>query len=247
MPNQEGEILLHGSYAQLTDQLFSLKATQQMIQWYAGNQEDVIVQKTGNVPRDDKLWLHFIFKEDRPRANAANVEDTTTVNKKRPGRGLISMRLMEFTSPTRDNEIVYTREQFIPLAEKVKAQLATPPLIWNKGKKLWSYCEHLKGLQFQVLANSEIEAKTVINACLDVRSFTFKDKFFNLVSTVGESSRYADTNDKIQVLGTEQNFPIERPVVSVTFQSAILFFPTINQKFYLYTRSKKPLNPIVPK
>ena len=135
----------------------------------------------------------------------------------------------------------------IPLGEKVKAQLATPPLIWHKGKKLWSYCEHLKGLQFQVLANSEVNAKTVINACLDVRGFTFKDKYFNLVQTLGEGSRFPDTNDSIQILGTKQKFPNERPVVDVVFQSAILAFPTINQKFYLYTRSRLPLNPIVPK
>lgn len=236
MPDQEGEILLHGSYAQLTDQLFLTKSIQQMIKWYSQQEENAtIISRSGNVKRNDKVTLILYFLEERPKLKTGAI----ILDKSPRKHGVMSLRLMEYESPTRKNEIIYTKEQFIPLAEKVKAQLATPPVVWKKGKKLYSYTNWKKGVQFQVNAENEASARTVINACLDVRGFTFETECFNLVQSLGEGSRYPDTKDSITLLGQKRYFKNERPIVPVTFRWAKLYFPTINENFWLYDRRNK--------
>ncbi|HAA31071.1 MAG TPA: hypothetical protein DCE56_29415, partial [Cyanobacteria bacterium UBA8553] len=134
MPNQEGEIILSGTYEQLSTQLFQMKAIQQIVKWYGANDDNPsIISRSGGIKRDGKVALLLYFLEERPKSSK-----DVFVDKSRKVSGTITMRLMELESPTRKNEIVYTREQFVPLGEKVKAQLATPPVIWNKGKKLYS-------------------------------------------------------------------------------------------------------------
>lgn len=231
MPDQEGEIILHGNYAQLTEQLFLTKSIQQMIKWYSSDGDPSIISKSGGVKRNDKVSLMFYFLEEKAKSTS-----DVFVDKRRPLSGTISMRLMELESPTRKNEIAYTKEQFVTLGEKVKAQLATPPIIWYKGKKLYSYSDWQRGLQFQLLARDEVSARTVINACLDVRGYSFNEECFNLVENKAEAQRYPDTSDSITLLGQKTYFKKERPVVPVVFQWAKLYFPTIDESFLLYSR-----------
>ena len=234
--------LIAGNYAQMKTQMMLLKNRQNNTSEDDGMPS--IISKSGGVKRNDKVCLFFYFLEERPKP----AKDQVIVSKTRKASGTIGMRLMEFKSPTRKNEILYTREQFVPLAEKVRKQLATPPVIWQKGKKLYSYSDWERGLQFQVLSTDVASAQIVINACLDVRGYTFDSEYFNLVENKSEASRYPDSSDSINLLGKKTYFPKERPIVAVTFQWAKLYFPTIDESFLLYSRSKKALkqNPIIP-
>ena len=244
MPDEEGELLLTGSYDQIKAGLIQAKATQQMLKWYGGGNNPVIVQKSGGVKRNDKPWIHLYFLEERPRANSVQ-DSSTAVVKTRKKEGQISFRLMQFECPRRDKEIALTKEQFIPFGERVKSKFAHPPFVWQKGKKLYSYCEHDKGVQFQLLVPNESEAMRVAEQALDIINASPNWKYLNFCSTVNEGARYPDTTDRVTLLGERIAFPQERPNVSVTFRYALIYFPTVDKTFTLYDRSGKLLNPLV--
>ncbi|HAA31104.1 MAG TPA: hypothetical protein DCE56_29595 [Cyanobacteria bacterium UBA8553] len=93
-----------------------------------------------------------------------------------------------------------------------------------------------------MLSKDEASARTVINACLDVRGYTFNQEFFNLVENKAENIRYPESRDSIMLLGKKKYFKNERPVVSVKFQWAKLYFPTIDEHFLLYSSNISPSN-----
>lgn len=232
--------IVAGNYQQMKTQMMMLKNGQK-----SGEEMPIIVQKTANVRREDKLWVHLYFLEERqPQKTIVTGEGFVLPKRKR--EGVISFRLMNFKAPTRKVETLIQREQLQPYGAKVKEKFASPPFIWHKGKKQYSYCEWDKGIQFQLLVVSEAEAKRIVEQTLDILSFSPDWRFLNDCSPVDES-RFPDSTDYVNVLGKKVAFPMERPVVDVTFRHATISVPTINQSFVLYDRTGKLASPITPR
>lgn len=213
MPDKEGEILLHGSYTQLTDQLFMAKSIQQMIKWYTSEALPQGHEKELAPKRRGKILIKLFFSGMTTRQRRKTVE--------------ISIRLMG----SADSPELITLERIQELSNAIVAKFGN----WEHitGKQMFSYSDWDKGYQLQLLANDETEARRIVDQILDIQGHRPEWEYFNLCKNLDEAQRYPDLPNKITVAGKVVRPPQQRAVTTVKFKRALIKFPHIPSAFPL--------------
>lgn len=155
------------------------------------------------------------------------------------GQGRISFRLMDKTSE--NLTILYATQ----LATQIKSKFGNPPYEWNKGKLLFSYTDHDKGYQLQLLVNSEQEALRVIEQILDLQAHSVDRERIQQARNLAPEIAYDETPRKKTILGRIEEQPVRRKPCKVKFLYAQLFVEDKQDPVTLYDRSKRYRNPLV--
>lgn len=155
------------------------------------------------------------------------------------GKGKISFRLMDKTSES------LTIDYVTQLANKIKIKFGNPPYEWHKGKLLFSYTDHDKGYQLQLLVNSEQEALRIIEQILDLQTHSVDKEKIQQARNLAPEKAYDDTPRKITILGKAEEQPVRRKPCKVKFSYAQLFLEDKQEPVTLYDRSKRYRKAIV--
>ena len=150
-----------------------------------------------------KPQVHIHFQEKYPYI----------ADRLRPCRGQISFVLMDETSEN------YSRAKAEKLAAAIKREIATPVLIWEKGKFYYYYRDKDRGYDLRLLVKSKTEGERITKAVLGIQSHPFNDDFSDYVSN---ERTYSNTPGTHRIYGQTQPKPIKRPTVDVRFRYAQL-------------------------
>lgn len=179
-----------------------------------------------------------VRRKTRPKITLYFEAERDSLNRD-PVTGEIGFRIMNETSET------YSRSQANALATRIKSLFGGPnPYKWHKGKTYYTYTEWERGYQFQVLANSKDEAKTLINKVMDLQLHSPNWSYLNTVTNEEPSESFPANPGKVTILGESVFEPVLRPVVNVVFQYATLtLWP--HKPVTLYDATGRRSNPLV--
>jgi hypothetical protein len=135
-------------------------------------------------------------------------------NKRRPARSEISIRWRE------EN---YSTAAMTSLANKILAKFTSPLFSYGKGRLSFTYWDNRLGYRFQVFASSEVEAKSIISAMIELQDSDVPDWDKNLRETTTKVNY--DTPGTVSVLGEVVKKPKKRPIATVKFAWAEFFIP----------------------
>ena len=169
-----------------------------------------------------QVKLHF--REDRYQAS---------INSRRPARGEVSFRWREES---------YTELNIKALANKIYNDFVSPVFFYQKGRVLYTYTDKRLGYQFQVPANSEVDAKKVIEQAIRLQDDVEPDWTENFREHT-DNKNYT-TPGTIQVMGEIIKKPKKRPIARVEFQYAELFIPGTTKPIILVDRTGTKSRPI---
>lgn len=155
------------------------------------------------------------------------------------GKGRISFRLMDKTTES------IAMDYVTQLATKIKSKFGNPPYEWNKGKLLFSYTDHDKGYQLQLLVNSEQEALRIIEQILDLQTHSVDREKIQQARNLAPEKAFDETPRKKTILGKAEEQPVRRKPCKVKFLYAQLFIEDKQEPVTLYDRSKRYRNPLV--
>jgi hypothetical protein len=128
-------------------------------------------------------------------------------------RGEISLRIMTKTSET------ISRIDAVEYARKIKAEFATPPLIWKRGKYKCTYLDLENGFDLRLLCISKNEAISTIRSVLTILDKTYNDNNFQFIENTKEFPANPGTH---RVYGKQVQKFRERPTADVRFTHAQL-------------------------
>jgi hypothetical protein len=157
--------------------------------------------------RKGKLKVRLMFFEPRKLVKPGY----------KPIKGEISFRLMAY-DPTS-----ITLKKVQEIATRIKAKF--DKFEWHRGKVLCSYSDWDKGLQLQLLVKDENEGWRIVNRVLDIFSSSPHPEYFNVIKNKTPEKRYPAVPDKQTILGKPVRMDRQRPVTTVVFDRADLFFP----------------------
>lgn len=160
-------------------------------------------------------------------------------NTERLKEGEISFRIMNRTSQS------LTQQDLERWANIIKSRFATPPLIWNKGKRLYSYTHWELGYQLQILAPNETEARRLVEQTLDIQQHSPDWNNLNLVTAINPESKYPEIAEREVILGKTVKMPQRRPNVAVKFRRATLLVSGVPKPIVLLDLSGKAVDPVV--
>lgn len=160
-------------------------------------------------------------------------------NTERLKEGEISFRIMNRTSQS------LTQQDLERWANIIKSRFATPPLIWNKGKRLYSYVHWELGYQLQILAPNETEARRLVEQTLDIQQHSPDWNNLNLVTAINPESKYPEIAEREVILGKTVKMPQRRPNVAVKFRRATLLVSGVPKPIVLLDLSGKAVDPVV--
>ncbi len=169
---------------------------------------------------DEKVTYHpsvtLYFAED---------EDQVAPGKQ-PVRAEIAFRLITETSAS------FTESEARNLATKIKAEFgAAGGYRWRKGKLLVTYKRLDQGINLQIYAFSESEAREVINKVLSIRNHTFDADY--LVLHESKANFPANPGSHL-VFGKQRVRPVRRPVTCVRFRRATVSMYGLSKGILLY-------------
>jgi hypothetical protein len=131
-------------------------------------------------------------------------------------RGEITFRIMNKTAET------ISRTDAVEYAKEIKAEFATPPLIWKKGKYKCTYLDLDNGFDLRILAISKAEGISTIQSVLKILDKTYNDDYFQFVEN---TKAYPDTPGTHLVYGKTVKKLRQRPTAEVKFTHAQLIIP----------------------
>lgn len=167
-----------------------------------------------------QVKLHF--REDKYEA---------AVNNRRPARSEVSFRWRE------DD---YTTANINTLTNKIVADFVNPVFFFQRGRGCWTYWDDQKGYRFTVYAQSETEAKKVIEQVIKVQDETEPD-WDNKLREHKDGVNYT-LPETVRVMGETKRKPKKRPVATVKFAYAELFIPGLTKPIILVDRTGTKAN-----
>lgn len=153
--------------------------------------------------------------------------------------GLFSFRIMTKVSQN------ITAADVQQIAQKIKSEFATPPLVWNRGKLLCSYTDWDKGYQFQLIVSSRDNAKKIIRSALKIQGHTPNWALMNTVENEEPEERFDETPGKINILGESVAKPVKRRAIKTLFSYAYLYLPPKVEPIVLVSVDSRHRNPII--
>jgi hypothetical protein len=127
--------------------------------------------------------------------------------------GEITFRLMNETSET------ISRAEAQSLAKAIKNEIATPPLVWEKGWFKTTYLDLEHGYDLRLLVKSKVEGERVVKKILGIRNHPFNRDYFQFVE---HSRSYPVNPGTHRVYGKTVKKPIKRRRADVKFRYAQL-------------------------
>jgi hypothetical protein len=172
---------------------------------------------------DDRVIYHptvtLYFCED---------EDQVAPNKQAVSAE-VSFRLMNETSAS------LTESEAIALANKIKLESGSGGgYRWRKGKLLVTYKRLDQGLNLQIYAFSESEAREVINKVLSIKNHAFDSDYLVLHESKAPFPANPGTH---LVFGKQRAKPVRRPVTYVRFRRATVTMYGLSKGVLLYDRT----------
>jgi hypothetical protein len=131
-------------------------------------------------------------------------------------RGEISFRIMNKTAET------ISRTDAVEYAREIKAEFATPPLIWKKGKFKCTYFDSENGFDLRLLCLSKAEGVSIVQSVLKILDKTYSDNNFQFIENTKEFPIIPGTH---KVYGRTVKKFRERPTADVKFTHAQLIIP----------------------
>jgi hypothetical protein len=131
-------------------------------------------------------------------------------------RGELTFRIMNKTAET------ISRTDAIKYAREIKAEFATPPLIWKKGKYKCTYLDLENGFDLRVLAASKADGISTIKSVLKITDKTYNDDYFQFIEN---TKTYPTTPGTHIVYGKRVKKNRQRPTADVKFTHAQLIIP----------------------
>lgn len=169
-----------------------------------------------------QVKLHF--KEDKYLAST---------NNRRPARSEVSFRW---------RELDYTTTNINALANKIYNDFVSPVFYYQKGRTLYSYVDKSLGYFFNVTADSELDAKKIIEQTIRLQDEIEPDweEFFK---------QHVDNKNytipgTVRVMGETIQKPKRRPIARVEFQYAELFISGMVKPIILVDRTGTKARPI---
>ncbi len=169
-----------------------------------------------------QVQLHF--REDKYLAST---------NNRRPASSRVSYRWRETD---------YTTTNINALANKIYADFVSPVFFYQKGRTLYTYNDLQLGYQFQVLADSEADAKKIIEQTIRLQDEIEPD-WTDKLRKHEDNKNYA-TPGTVRVMGETITKPKRRPIARVEFQYAELFIPGTTKPLILVDRTGTKPRPI---
>jgi len=173
----------------------------------------------------------------RPQVTLFFIQDDETVVQRRSlSRAEISVRLTSETPQT------LTESDLRAIANRIKTEFATAGgYRWQKGRVLVTYKSPSEGLNLQIYAFNEAEAREVIRKVCDVAQKPFNEE--NIV--IHESKRNFPTNPGTQlIIGKQRQKPLERPQVRVRFRRATISVHGLPNPITLLARPWDAIEPV---
>ena len=130
-------------------------------------------------------------------------------------------------------------------AQRIKQVFATPPFIWRKGWDKYTYRDRAEGIDLRILARSEVEAKRLIEAVLDIRPTTPDWSNFKSHIDDNPSANYPVNPGNRVILGQSRRIYRKRPRADVRFRYATLNIQGLPNPINLVDLSGTRSTPIV--
>lgn len=162
-----------------------------------------------------QVKLHF--REDRYEA---------ADNNKKPARSEVSFRWREEDFSTLNINT---------LTNKIVADFVNPVFYYKKGRIRYTYTDKSKGYYFQVNANSEADAKKIIEQTIRIQDNVEPDWENNFKKH--EDNKNYTIQETIRVMGETIKKPKKRPIATVKFAYAELFIPGVSKPIVLVDRT----------
>lgn len=131
-------------------------------------------------------------------------------------RGEISFRIMNKTAET------ISRTDAVEYAREIKAEFATPPLIWKKGKYKCTYFDLDNGFDLRLLVLSKSEGESTVKSVLKILDKTYSDNNFQFIENTKEFPTNPGTH---RVYGRQVKKFRQRPTADVKFTHTQLLIP----------------------
>jgi hypothetical protein len=131
-------------------------------------------------------------------------------------RGEIGFRIMNKTAET------ISRADAVEYAREIKAEFATPPLIWKKGKYKCTYLDLDNGFDLRLLCASKAEGISTIQSVLKILDKIYSDNNFQFIENTKEFPVNPGTH---RVYGKTVKKFRQRPTADVKFTHAQLLIP----------------------
>lgn len=188
------------------------------------------------VPPEDRR----IVRANQPKVTLVFRQDRdTVVQGKQPLKGEISFRIMGQKSPQISMVEINT------FASKIRSEfIAGNGYLWHRGKSLYSYTEWERGYQFELLCNTETQAKELVKKVLSIQNHAPVWKCFNTVSNDVPNEAYPNVTDTVYVLGEPVKVPQLRAEKVVRFAYATIHLPPAKPRT-LIDRTNRRANPLV--
>lgn len=232
------KIILRGNSTLLKPIITEILALNQILRNKDLGTVYTLPSRTPVVPRRGRPKFQLCFLQDT-NANSRRTRDNIEQGRKRQ-EAEISFRLMNETNRT------ISRGELTNLGNRVKEIFgANGGFVWRKGKTMYSYTDWDLGYQLQLLCRSKTEAKRIVEAVLRIRNHVPNWMFFNVVENDNEAARYpADPPNEI-IMGESRKPEIERPLVDVRFQYALVHLGGFKEPIEVCDRSGKLIDPLV--
>lgn len=181
------------------------------------------------ITRAKQPKITLVFRQDRD----------TVVQGKQPLKGEISFRIMDQKSP----QIFLT--EINTWANRIKSEfISNSGYVWSRGKALYSYTDWANGYQFELLCNTEAQAKSLVTKALRIQNHTPNWKYFNTVTNDTPEETYPTVTDTVYILGEPVKEPQFRAEVRVRFAYATIHLPPAKPRT-LIDRTGRRANPLV--
>ncbi|MDZ7960556.1 MAG: hypothetical protein RMY34_22190 [Aulosira sp. DedQUE10] len=131
-------------------------------------------------------------------------------------RGEIGFRIMNKTADT------ISRTDSVEYAREIKAEFATPPLIWKKGKFKCTYLDLDNGFDLRLLCASKTEGQSTVQSVLKILNKAYNDDNFQFIENTKEFPTNPGTH---RVYGRTVKKFRQRPTADVKFTHAQLLIP----------------------
>jgi hypothetical protein len=157
-----------------------------------------------NVKFKPQVKLYFLEPYD------PHVHDSKTHHQ---AEGEITFRLMNESSES------ISRSEAETLARAIKAELATPPLIWEKGWFKCTYLDPEHGYDMRLLVKNKTEGEKIVRKVIGVRNHPFDRDYFQFIE---HDRSYPVNPGTHRVYGRQRNKSVKRRRADVKFKYAQL-------------------------
>lgn len=161
----------------------------------------------------NKAQIIIQFREKRSDAGE---------NNRIPATAQVSFRIEETS---------WTQSKVQQWANTIKSAFATPRFSWKKGRTLYNYWDPAGGWNFQLRANSETEAKSVIEKCFSAKGAGSPD-YEEFLKEQKDNRNYG-VAETVTIMGETKKKPKLRPIATVYFAWAELVIPGYGENIIL--------------